>query len=354
MFGIKKRKVLIWSAIFNLIIISSCSGDVKRSDSFHEIHGETQGTTYTIIIQDDEHQVTKKSIDSIFKVFDLSLSTYVPQSIISRLNDTENRIEIVDETGLFKRCYIESKRIYSLTNGSFDPSVYPLVKSWGFMTKVDSPLTKYEVDSILSFVSFEEDKLYSIDFSEDSILFLKKNPHFKLDFNAIAQGLSVDVVDEWLNSKGLKNYYVEVGGELLVRGKNREGIDWRIGIDVPKDNLEIRELENVLSVTDLAIATSGNYRKFYIKDGAKYAHTLNPKTGFPVQHSLLSATVIASDCQSADAFATAFMVMGKDKTIDFVESHPELNLEVYLLFADKNGGIVRKMSDGFVKYLAKE
>lgn len=354
MFGIKKRKALIWSVTFSLILLTSCGGANTEKSSFYNIQGETQGTTYSIIVEDENHSVTKHELDSVFHVFDLSLSTYIKPSVISRLNYSKDKMSLIDYTGLFKRCYLESQQVYILTNGDFDPSVFPLVKGWGFMTKIDSPLTKNEVDSILEFVSFEENELHSIRFVGDSILFQKNKPGFKIDFNAIAQGLSVDVVDEFLKGKGLINYYIEIGGELLVRGHNRDNVDWRIGIDTPIENLEERVIENVLSVSDCAVATSGNYRKFYVKDGVKYSHTLNPKTGFPVQHSLLSVTVIADDCQKADAYATAFMVMGKDKAMNFVEKNSALNLEIYLLYADEDGGIQREMSDGFRQFIASE
>ncbi len=353
MFGIKKRKVLIWSVIFSSVLLFSCRQESKNN-SFYEIHGQTQGTTYSIILEDENQFVTKFMIDSIFHVFDLSLSTYVKESVISRINATKDSIVLVDTTGFFQRCYREAKKVYEFSKGKFDPSVFPLVKGWGFMTKMDSPLQQKEVDSILSFVSFEPNEFYSVVFIDDTIFFKKKHPEFKIDFNAIAQGLSVDIVDEFLAEKGFKNYYIEVGGELIVRGGNREGINWRIGIDAPKENLPNREIENVLSVSDVAVATSGNYRKFYVKDGVKYAHTLNPITGFPVQHSLLSVTVIADNCQVADAYATAFMVMGTEETLTFVKQNPNLKLEVYLLYSDKKGRIQRKMSEGFSKFISED
>ncbi len=219
------------------------------------------------------------------------------------------------------------------------------------MNHMDSPLSKNEVDSILTFVSFEKERFHQVEFKGDSIFFEKSNPNFKIDFNAIAQGQSVDVIADYLKSKGYANFYVEVGGELKISGFNREGVKWKIGIDSPKENLEHRELENILHLTNASIATSGNYRKFYVKDGVKYAHSLNPKTGFPVQHSLLSVTVIAEDCATADGYATAFMVMGKEATLDFVKNNSEENLEVYLLSAVENDSIAREMSAGFSKFL---
>lgn len=350
MFGQVKLKILALSVIIS--IFYSCTEEQKHFSSF-EIKGETQGTTYSLIIVDDNINVVKKEIDSIFTVFDNALSTYVPNSTISKLNYGIGTVRVSDANGLYQRCYKLSQHIYQITNGMFDPSVFPLVKGWGFMNNMESPLTQKEVDSILTFVSFESDKLHNIQFSQNDVELLKKHPNFKIDFNAVAQGLSVDVIDEYLKKKGYKNYYIEIGGELIVRGHNREGDDWRIGIDSPKENLTERELENVMVISNKAIATSGNYRKFYEKDGVKYSHTLDPKTGFPVQHSLLSATVVADDAGTADAYATAFMVMGTEKTIEFIKSHPEENLDVYLLFADDRGQIQRKMSKNFSKYLQK-
>lgn len=349
--GIKKHKALTWSVIFSSFFLFSCSEIVKTTSSHVEIYGETQGTTYSIILAEKGVPITKKQIDSIFTAFDLSLSTYVEGSVISQINRSESNFNILDKNHFYRECYQLSQDIYSKTDGFFDPSVFPLVKGWGFMNHMDSPLSKNEVDSILTFVSFEKERFHQVEFKDDSIFFEKSNPNFKIDFNAIAQGQSVDVVADYLKSKGYSNFYVEVGGELKVSGFNREGVKWKIGIDSPKENLEHRELENILHLTNASIATSGNYRKFYVKDGVKYTHSLNPKTGFPVHHSLLSVTVIAEDCATADGYATSFMVMGKEATLSFVENHPEEKLEVYLLSAAENDSIDREMSVGFSQYL---
>lgn len=351
MFGIRKPKVHIWSATISLLFVLAACGDSSFEST--EIYGETQGTTYNIIIVSEDVSLSRKEMDELFHEFDLSLSTYIDNSVISRINESTDFIYINDEHGYFAKCYKESQHIYQQTEGLFDPSVFPLVKGWGFMDNIESPLSQLQVDSLLNFVSFEKMKLHEVEFSEGEkhIRFKKSEPEFKLDFNAIAQGLSVDVVDRYLQTKGFTDYYIEIGGEIIVKGKNREGEQWKIGVDTPIENATTRELENVLHVSDKAIATSGNYRKFYVKDGVKYAHTLNPATGFPVGHSLLSATVIADQCSTADGYATAFMVMGVDATIEFVKNHPEEKLEVYLLFADENGEVKRRMSEGFETYL---
>lgn len=353
MFGQARHKILALSVIISTFsTLISCTEQAENYSSV-EISGETQGTTYTIILVDDDVKVNKSDFDSLFLQFDNSLSTYVPNSVISKLNYGIGISRISDETGYYERCYKLSQDVYNKTNGLFDPSVFPLVKGWGFMSDIESPLSQHEVDSILTFVSFKPDHLHSIKFDNNTIELTKKHPNFKIDFNAIAQGLSVDIIDEFLKNKGYKNYYIEIGGELIVRGHNREGKDWRIGIDSPKENLKERELENIIVISNKAVATSGNYRKFYEVDGIKYSHTLSPKTGSPVRHSLLSVTVVADDAGTADAYATAFMVMGVEETLNFVETHKKENLNVYLLYADDKGDIQRKMSKNFSRYLDK-
>lgn len=290
-------------------------------------------------------------MDAELRKFDLSLSTYIEESVISKVNESKDHIAIDDPTGYFKTCYIESQKIYQKSNGLFDPSVFPLVKGWGFMNDMETPLGKIQIDSILQFVSFEEGKLHAVAFKDKEIEVSKMNPNFKIDFNAIAQGLSVDMLYEFIEKKGCKNFYVEIGGELKVKGTNSNGTSWNIAVDLPLENLKVRQRDTIVHITNKAIATSGNYRKFYIKDGVKYSHTLNPMTGKPVQHTLLSATVVADKCSTADGYATAFMVMGVERALEFVKDHPEENLDIYLLYADDKGEINHVMSEGFGKYL---
>lgn len=314
--------------------------------------GETQGTTYTLIIEDTDRKVRKAAIDSLLRGFDLSLSTYIDNSIISRINASSDSIRLEDSSRYFTRCYIMSTKIYELTDGAFDPSVYPLVKAWGFYGDELWVQSDQDVSQLLQSVSFKDGKLHRCDFeSLYEIEFIKYDPNFKLDFNAIAQGLAVDVVGEYLDALGIKNYYIEIGGEILVKGKNKEGINWRIGIDSPNQKEGQRVIENVVHVSNKAIATSGNYRKFYEKDGVKYAHTIDPRLGKPVQHSLLSATVVSNSCAQSDGYATAFMVMGVEKAMAFVKENPQLGLEIYLIYDAGNGKLEHTMSPGFKKYV---
>ena len=349
MFGIQKPSLLIWSVISSCIVLTSCESETSVVGI--DFYGETQGTTYHVIIAEEETTITQHQLDSILHAFDMSLSTYIDSSVVSKLNASQGAFTIEDPSGFFRACYLESKRVFELSNGAFDPTVFPLVEGWGFMNNPQVPLDQRKVDSLLQFVGF--DKNYTLSFSNHSIQISKENPNIKLDFNAIAQGYSVDVLADFLSAHGHKNFYVEIGGELVVAGNNRDGEKWSIGVDVPASNSEGRPIENVLYLSNNAIATSGNYRKFYEVDGQKFAHTLDPKTGFPVQHSLISASVIAPNCAQADAFATAFMVIGAEKTLSFVANHPELGLEVYLLVSNKKGSFDRRMSPGFEKYLKK-
>ena len=354
MYGKKRPKQLIWSVIFSLFICISCTEGSNLKSNFHKnvvISGETQGTTYKIIIAEDYSIVNQKSVDSIFLHFDNVLSTYNNSSVISILNKSLNPIIVDDNSGYFRECFSKSQLIFNQTNGYFDPSVFPLVKGWGFMSGIPSPLTQHEVDSILLYVDFTVGNLYDISFKNKDIYFEKNNPKYMMDFNSIAQGLSVDIIDRFLSRKGCFNYYIEVGGEIIVRGKNREGSNWRIGIDTPKENLAKRKIENILQISDKAIATSGNYRNFYFANGEKYVHSLNPKTGFPVNNSLLSVTVVAESCCLADGYATAFMVMGREETLDFIRENSNLNIDVYMLYQDQDGSIKRSMTDGFLKYI---
>jgi len=355
MFGTVKHKAQIWSVIisgtFGLVACDASTANTEP-ETVRNFRGNTQGTTYEIIVADNEVNFTGAEIDSVLAQFDASLSTYIPSSKISQLNASSESSTVSDETGFFKTCYLKSAEIFEATSGAFDPSVFPLVKGWGFMDNVESPLSQEEVDALLQDIGF--DKHHSIEFNGDEIKLTKTNPGFQLDFNAIAQGYSVDVLGDFLKERGQKNYYIEIGGELLLRGENLKGTKWNIGIDVPTDNSSEHKVENIVSISNEAIATSGSYRKFYEMDGKRYAHFLDPKSGFPVQHSLLSATVIAPTCTEADAYATAFMVMGAEETLSFVRDHPELNLEVYLLEADDNDGYIRSMSEGFETYLSAD
>lgn len=316
-----------------------------------EIQGNTQGTTYLVKTSEDSLKVSPEELDSLLHQFDLELSGYIDHSLLSKFNQANDFVDLSNDN-FFRTCYHISQDVYQRTDGDFDPSVFPLVKAWGFFKDLENTPTKDEIDSILSFTGFELGLHHKF---ENDTLF-KLHPKFSLDFNAIAQGQSVDEIVRFLRKKGNENIFVEVGGELYVNGKNDEGKPWVIGIDEPSEDNDghgNRKLENYLSISKGGVATSGNYRKFYEKGGKKYSHTLNPKTGQPVEHNLLSATVIAPNTAAADAYATAFMVMGVEKTMNFLEENNDLQLAVYLLFENDQGRIERaynsKMNEYFLE-----
>ena len=319
------------------LILLSCSSDdnlilVKNS-------GTAQGSFYHIQYLSDNGVNYKSQIDSIFREIDSSLSIYKEYSIISKLNNGQD----LKTDLLFNEVFLAAEKVYLESKGNFDCSVAPLVNAWGFYH--DKLGDSIVIDStnfynILPFIGFDKIKLI------DDSLILPKG--MKLDFNAIAQGYTVDVIGQFLQAKGDSNYLIEVGGEILVKGRNADGNTWRVGVDKPSENIGKNErFQFILDLKNKALATSGNYRRFYEKNGVRYSHTINPFTGFPAENRLLSVTVIHESCMLADAYATAFMVMGVKKSKQFLKTHPEI--EVYLIYTNKNGGWNTFISPDFKK-----
>ena len=291
-----------------------------------KVFGEAQGTTYHITYFDVQNRYFQPEIVQLLKDFDLSVSTYIPNSIISRINANEKNV-IVDK--YFTACFKKAKEVWKNTNGAFDPTVYPLVNAYGFGPGKKQKIEKSKIDSILKFVGFQ-----LIELKGNKIV--KKDPRVALDFNAFAQGYSVDVVSDFLNSKGITAYIVEIGGEVYAKGKKPNGKNWTIGIEKPIDNKESENpFKAIVKLENLAIATSGNYRRFVIEDGVKYAHHIDPKTGYPTKNNLLSASIFAKECISSDANATGVLVLGLDKAKVFLQKHPEL--QAYLIYSDEKG-----------------
>lgn len=328
--------------LFSIVLIFSSCKEPSKKVMFM---GKAQGTYYSVTYYDHTGRNFQNEIDSILDDFNITASIYDSTSIISRINRNEENVELDKHfTDNFKL----AKEIHLSSNGAFDITVGPLIKQWGFYFKskisMDSLLVYHgEIDSILHFVGSG-----LIDIVDGKII--KKDPRIRLDFNAIAQGYSVGILGDFLASKGVDNYIIDIGGEVLAKGTKPKGEWWKVGIDKPVDNTLEREIQVKIKVKDKAIATSGSYRKFYLKDGLRYSHTVDPKTGYPVTHNLLSATVLADDCAVADAWATAFMVMGIEKTKKILESHTEL--EVFLIY-DENGDMKTFASDGFKELIVE-
>lgn len=305
--------------------------------------GEAQGTYYSIIYFDDFNRNLKVQVDSILDAFDQSVSVYQPQSIVSKVN--RNEVVLLDEW--FLNNFEEAIRIAELTDGAMDITIGPLANAWGFGTfdkpeKIDPVL----IDSLKQLVDYRA-------VSVQSGRLVKQDPRMLLNFNAIAQGNSVDVLGDYFISLGISDFLIDVGGELLANGEKLNGEKWIVGVEKPAESATAeRELQETFALKNKALATSGNYRKYYEIDGVRYAHSLDPKTGYPVQHSLLSVSVLAKTCTEADAFATAFMVMGREKALAFILQHPEI--QAYFIYFNKDNGIETQMSDGFMDALEME
>ena len=286
--------------------------------------GQIFGTFYHITYQNDS-SIQTDILAELQKV-DNALSMFNKESIISHINRGEN----VETNEMFESVFNLAEEISDNTDGAFDITVAPLVNAWGFGFKTGNPPTKQRVDSLRAIVGYKKVKLVNHRIS-------KSDARVMLDCSAIAKGYGCDVVARLLEKRGIKNYMVEIGGEVVTHGISEKRLPWKIGVTKPTDDsLNVNtEIQAVLNVKDMAMATSGNYRNFYYKNGKKYAHTIDPATGMPVQHSILSATVLTRTCAEADAYATSFMVMGMEKAQKVLEKKPELM--AYLIYTDKDG-----------------
>ena len=316
----KRIQILLLVSLF----IISCQTP-KKEYQFNE--GYIWGTIYHIIYDNPTGKDLHDGIKVVMNEFDHSLSTYKTNSIISRVNNNDSTV-VLDH--YFKTVFKRSLEISEATDGAFDMTIAPLVNAWGFGFKNKLDPKDIPVDSLLQMVGFNKVKLINN-------RIVKDDNKIMFDASAIAKGYGVDIVAEFLENNGITNYMVEIGGEIRAKGVSNKDRLWRVGIDRPIDDPEVknRELQDILKLPNGAMATSGNYRQFYIKDGKKYAHTIDPKTGYPVQHSLLSASVIAPNCITADAYATAFMVLGLEKSKTIVENNSEL--EAYFIYTDEKG-----------------
>ena len=320
----KRRTTLQLGFLAFLIIGTVLIIKHQRNMPYQHNRGQIFGTFYNITYQSDND--LQKEIEAELMKVDKTLSMFNEESIISKVNRNE-KVELND---MFIQVFELAQKISGETEGAFDITVAPLVNAWGFGFKTGShPLTS-TIDSLKSSIGYQKIALLGRTIK-------KQNKETMLDCSAIAKGYGSDVVAAFLKKRGVENFMVEIGGEIVTLGISEKRVPWRIGVTKPtEDSLNVNnELQTVLNVTNKAMATSGNYRNFYYKGGKKYAHTIDPKTGYPVQHSLLSATVLADNCATADAYATSFMVMGIQKAKSVLERHPELM--AYFIYSDEKG-----------------
>lgn len=322
--------------VLGMIVLSSCSSSTP-DDVLRMNRGRTQGTTYNISYIVPEGIDYQSSIDSILFAVDRSLSAWVETSTLSKVNIGE--LDSVTDP-LFLKVMRAGQRVSRETNGAFDMTVGPLVNYWGFGAEQRSALDSAKVDSLIQLTGYYK-------FRVEQNGKLMKPRGMKLDVNAIAQGFSVDLIAEWLNSKGVQNYLVEVGGEMRSRGESLRGETWVIGIDKPSEQIQEERFQVIIRLDSAALATSGNYRKFFVDTatGVKYSHTIDPQTGYPARDRLLSVSIITGDCMRADAYATACMVMGLDKAKAFVMEQDDV--EAYFVFSSLTGEWEVWSTEGF-------
>lgn len=328
--------------LLGLLTLSSC----QHKEYFYN-EGVAFGTTYHITYKGSKD--LQKALEAEMEKFNGSLSTYDPNSTISRFNRSGSDPFDLSKDPWMLKMVKESRHFSELSNGAFDITVSPLVDLWGFGPKAKSDPTVKLIDSIRSFVSYKLIKL-------DGDQLIKFDPRVQLDCGAIAGGYASDIIAEYLEKQGIDDYMVEIGGEVVLHGENPKGGQWRIGINKPVDDSTSanNDIERLLVLTDKALSTSGNYRSFYVKDGKKYAHTIDPHTGYPVQHSLLSATIVANDCFTADALATACMVMGVDEGMKLIESLHNHSVEAFFIYNEGGPENKVKYTSGFEKFLEKK
>lgn len=323
---------------------SAAIGEAWNDADIQKCSGSVFGTEYHITYQNggDIHNELKEVMADV----DNSLSPFNKESVITAINNGNN----VEADSMFTEVFDMAKNVAEETQGAFDITVAPLVNAWGFGFKNKIDVSKEKIDSIRKYVGFEKVRM-------ENGKVIKEDKNIMLDCSAIAKGYGVDAVGRYLEKKKIRNYMVEIGGEIRVKGCNPEGRLWKVGISKPiDDSLNVTgEIQEVLMVSDIAIATSGNYRNFYIKDNKKYAHTIDPRTGYPVQHSILSSTVVAPTCALADAYATSFMVVGLDEAKKILARHKEL--QAYFIYTDSKGKMAtwctKDLEDNLMKYSQK-
>ena len=328
------KKIILAAGLW-ILMFTACT---KQKQYFEE-SGSVFHTIYHIKYEGSE--ILTKKIDAEFQKFNLSLNPFNPNSIISKVN----RNEPVEVDDWFIEVFNRAKEVSDHSEGIFDITCAPLVNLWGFgFSKMDS-VTPQMIDSIKQFVGYQKIRL-------DGRKVVKDDSRILLNCSAIAKGYASDVIARLLEREGIENYMVEIGGEVTMKGVNQNGKCWRIGINKPEDDSTgvKNDIEEVVQLCKKGgVATSGNYRNYYIKDGKKYAHTIDPRTGYPSEQSILSATIVAEDCITADAYATAFMAMGLEKAREAAKNIP--GIEYYVIYSDENGKHQIEYSTGMLQYL---
>lgn len=303
---------------------------------YMRLTGEAQGTTFSITYRDSLSRNFDKPVDSLFHLIDRSMSLWDSTSLISRINRNDS-VTAVDSH--FAAVFHLAQQISRETEGAFDITVGPLVKAWGFSAKKNNTLPDSStIDSLREIIGYQLVKL-------EGMRLIKSDPTVELDFNAIAQGYTVDLIATFLERHAIRDYLIELGGEVRARGKNERKETWQIGIDKPIDSIgSERPLQIIVPLQNESLATSGSYRKFKEAGGVRRSHIIDPATGYPVTHQLISVSVIADHCAAADAYATACMVAGLDRAMEMAS---RLGLKIYCIYLAEDGALMTKASEDF-------
>ena len=337
---------LIWVLA---MMISSCAPDKAGQQNYIQYTGKTMGTTYSVKLKSVGEDL-QPGINKALEDVNMALSTYIPESLISRYNQS-GRLDIkIDALAKhFDKNMNASLEIYEGSQGAFDPTVGPLINAWGFGWEGRQPMppSKEVVDSLLNLVGMSG-LIYHT--TGDSLHLKAAKPGMQLDFSAIAKGYGVDVVAELLEGQGVGDYFVEIGGEVRTKGMNPLGQEWIVGVSTPDEKSPPTAFYTKVTLSGQSMATSGNYRNYYLVEGQKVWHTIDPVTGYPEQNPMLSASIVHDNCMEADAIATACLVMGAEKCIEFVKSK---DAAAYLIVNDGEDGM-RVVKTGFDKYLINQ
>ena len=329
------KRIFIW--FVGLVILASCGQQPKKM----VLQGLAQGSYYAITYYDEQGRNFQRDIDSIFHAVDLSVNLWVDSSVISKVNRNE---EVVLDP-IFIDNFNIAQQAAQLSDGYFDPTISPIVAAWGFSYKHGDSITPQLIDSLKLLVDYRKVRI-----EEGKVV--KENPAMTLDFNAVAQGYTSDMIAAFLDSRGIKNYLVDTGGEIMAKGGKPNGQPWIVGIEKPAENMSSEQVvQTRLALRDKGLVTSGSTRKYVERDGKRYSHCIDPHTGYPVEHQVLSVTVLAGTSVWADALASICMVMGMEHSLPFIESMD--GVEAYYIFVNEKGELETFATEGFRKLIAE-
>ncbi len=360
-YNINLQMRVLFSIFIAFVLLTACrpganAPTTKAAIGFVKISGSTMGTTYHLTVSSDEPENLKKQVDQLLTEINAEVNTYLDSSFITRFNRSEKGLPLAGKfvaadtpNRHFLMNYYRAKMIYEKTNGRFDPTVMPLVSYWGFAREKREVTVRdqQKIDSLRQYVGMDK-----VSLNENTRFLAKTAPGVSLDFSAIAKGYGVDAICELLARKNKTDYFVEIGGEVRTRGKSPRQQPWIIGIATPDPNAALTDLKAQVKLSNMALASSGNYRNFYEVDGQKYGHTIDPTTGLPKMTDLLSASIFAEDCMTADAYATACMVIGVEAAYELINNTDRV--EGYFIFGEKDGTMGVKYTQGAKAYLLNE